>query len=397
MEAVVKKVLRGMSSVKRPQMKFMVSLLAVLVLFQGKATFRNLSRYGAMHEKSFSRWYRRSFDFVEFNRDLLGHELAAETRYIAAIDASFMRKSGKKTQGLGWFYHSQSDRAQKGLEMSLVCLIDPKANTAYSLDARQTLDSEDATRVDSYAAQVSELAPTLKGLGVRYLAADAYYSKLKFVDAVCGANLELVSKLRCDADMQWLYEGEYSGLGRPREYDGKVNIHNQLDRFDHHGELDEGVGLYSKVVRIKAFKRKVKLVLLRWERAGKIGHALLFSTDLELDARQIVAYYKARFQIEFLFRDGKQYTGLMDCQARCKEAIHTPLNASLTALNLLKLEDRRDKQTGEPTVISIASWRRRKFNENLMDRLFDRLGLDRDCEKVARVYDEFSNYGAIAA
>ena len=62
-----------------------------------------------------------------------------------------------------------------------------------------------------------------------------------------------------------------------------------------------------------------------------------------------------------------------------------------------KLKDRRDKQTDEPTVISIASWRRRKFNENLMDRLFDRLGLDRDCEKVARVYDEFSNYGAIAA
>ena len=38
-----------------------------------------------------------------------------------------------------------------------------------------------------------------------------------------------------------------------------------------------------------------------------------------------------------------------------------------------------------------------QFNEDLMNRLFDRLELDRNCEKVAQVYDEFSNYGAIAA
>ena len=124
---------------------------------------------------------------------------------------------------------------------------------------------------------------------------------------------------------------------------------------------------------------------------------MLFSTDLSLDTKSLVRYYQARFQIEFLFRDSKQFTGLMDCQARSQEAIHTHLNAALTALNLIKLEDRRVQNTDRPVVISIASWRRRKCNENLMDRLFDRLGLDRDCEKVARVYDEFSNYGAIAA
>ena len=37
------------------------------------------------------------------------------------------------------------------------------------------------------------------------------------------------------------------------------------------------------------------------------------------------------------------------------------------------------------------------YNESLMNRLFDRLGLTRDCEKVAQVYDELSQYGAIAA
>jgi hypothetical protein len=367
------------------------------MVFQGKANFRNLSRYCSLHEKCFSRWYRRSFDFVDFNRALLSHELPTEAKYIAAIDASFMRKSGKKTEGLGWFYHSQSDKAEKGLEMSLICLIDLKANTAYSLDAKQTLDTDDGSRVDIYSQQVKQLTPELRRLNVQILVADAWYSKIKFVSAVCEVGLDMIGKLRCDADMPWLYEGSYSGSGRPRKYDGKVDVHNDLKKFDAHGELDDGVEIYSKVVQVKAFKCKAKVVMLRWVRSGKVGHALLFSTDLELDAHQIVAYYKARFQIELLFRDGKQFTGLMDCQARNKEAIKTHINASLTALNLLKLQDRRDKNIDEPTVISIASWRRKKFNENLMNRLFERLDLDRRCKKVAQAYNEFSRYGAIAA
>lgn len=397
MEEVVKSVLRSMSSVKQPQAKFMVSLFSVLMVFQGKANFRNLSRYCAMHEKRFSRWYRKAFDFVAFNRALLGHELPSGGERIAAIDASFMRKSGKKTEGLNWFYHSQSDKAEKGLEMSLVCLIDMKANTAYSLDAKQTLDNDKGTRIDTYGNQVVQLAPKLRGMGVRYLVADAYYSKINFVRATCGAGLDMVGKLRCDAHLRWLYEGPYAGSGRPQKYDGKIDLNGELERFDSHGALEDGVAVYSKVVNVKSFKRQVKLVLLRWENGGNVGHALLFSSDLELDAMQIIAYYKARFQIEFLFRDAKQFTGLMDCQARSKEAIHTHINASLTALNLLKLQDRKDKETDDPTVISIASWRRKKFIENLMNGLFDRLELDRKCKNVALAYAEFSSYGAIAA
>jgi hypothetical protein len=127
-----------------------------------------------MNEKRFSRWYRKAFDFVAFNRALLRHELPADSECIAAIDASFMRKSGSKTEGLNWFYHSQSDKAEKGLEMSLICLIDMQANTAYSLDAGQTLDNDEGTRIDTCGNQVMQLAPKLRSMGVRYLAADAY-------------------------------------------------------------------------------------------------------------------------------------------------------------------------------------------------------------------------------
>ena len=397
MEDSVKAVLSSMSSIKKPQKLFLQILFSVLMAFQGKATFRNMSRYCSMNERRFSRWYQRSFNFAEFNRRLLEQELPDNTERIAAIDTSFMQKSGKKTEGLSWFYHSQSSKAEKGLEISLVCTIDIKANTAYALDVKQTFDHKVGTRVDTYANQISELSDSFKSQGIQYLAADAYYSKVKFIDKIRSVGLHMIGKLRCDADMQWLYEGDYSGLGRPKEYDGKIDLHSELSRLDYHGNLDNGADVYSKVVHVKRFKRKVRIVLLRWVTEGKIRSALLFSTDTSLKPMKIIQYYQARFQIEFLFRDGKQYTGLMDCQARSKEAIHTHVNASLTTLNLLKLEDRRQKQTTDETVISIASWRRKKFNQNLMEKLFEGLDLDRDCEKVVLIYDQLSDYGAIAA
>jgi hypothetical protein len=67
--------------------------------------FEQISNYC---EKSYSRWYKRKFNFVEFNSKLIRHELGA-VELLGVIDASFMKKSGKCTEGLGWFYNSCSD------------------------------------------------------------------------------------------------------------------------------------------------------------------------------------------------------------------------------------------------------------------------------------------------
>ena len=127
------------------------------------------------------------------------------------------------------------------------------------------------------------------------------------------------------------------------------------------------------------------------------GYALLFSTDLTLDALAIVKYYKARFQIEFVIRDAKQYTGLMDNQARNSKAINSHLNISLMVLNTLKIKDALSKNSLKQSVISIASWKRIKFNENYMEAIFSKLEIDRDDEKYNKIFDELRYYGAIAA
>ena len=317
---------------------------------------------------------------------------------IAAIDASFMSKAGSKTEGLGNFYCSKIGKAEKGLELSLISVIDLKAKTAYSLSALQTIDKEGQSRVDSYAEQISQAAADIKSLGIQYIAADSYYTKIKFIKAVCEEGFDLIGKLRTDADLYWPYKGQYNGRGRPRKYDGKVDIMADKERFDLQCTLNNGTEIRSKVVYSKQLKQNITVtVLYQANKRSLGGYALLFSTDASIELLKLVEFYKARFQIEFIFRDAKQHTGLMDCQARKKEAIHTQINASIATLNLLKFEDRLWKGTTEQTVISIASYKRKKFNEHLMFLFLGKLGLSQSNQKVANAFDDLSNYGAIAA
>ena len=75
------------------------------------------------------------------------------------------------------------------------------SNTAYALEARQTIDPLNGTRLDLYTKQVQDVAPQLHELGVSYLAVDSHYAKTKFIDGVCDTGLHLVGKLRCDANL----------------------------------------------------------------------------------------------------------------------------------------------------------------------------------------------------
>ena len=67
----------------------------------------------------------------------------------------------------------------------------------------------------------------------------------------------------------------------------------------------------------KTLQRRLRIVvLLNRKDPAKPRCIVLGSTDPELNGHTLLDLYAARFQIEFLFRDSKQFTGLLDCQAR---------------------------------------------------------------------------------
>ena len=124
---------------------------------------------------------------------------------------------------------------------------------------------------------------------------------------------------------------------------------------------------------------------------------MLFSTDVEQDPMDIYKLYTLRFQIEFLFRDAKQFTGLVDCQARNSLKLEFHFNASFTALNLAKVQAVQQHQTGAPLIFSMASIKRRALNSHLLDRFIFNLDLSPSVIKSHPNYEKLRSYGIIAA
>lgn len=411
MELFINSILDKMSGVAKPQKKFLVTLFLTILLMRGKVNFRNLSRYSDLCEKTYSRQFRQSFEFAYFNQQLIEESIPSSHEKIAVLDASFVTKSGKNTYGLGFFYDSSNDKPAKGLEISNLAVIDVTDNTGYTLSSWQTPPQEEIerlvatqpsienddeiSRVDFYAQHLRRDAGYLPD-DVKYLVVDGYYAKIKFVKAVDEVNLHTVGKLRHDANLRYLYDGPQKKFGARRKYDGKVKFDN-LTRLEYVDEVDKDIHLYTAVVNSVNLKRDIRLVyVLNLRNKKKPGYALLFSTDTELDAETIYRYYKARFQIEFLFRDAKQFTGLNDCQARCQESLDFHFNASLTALNLAKVDAYRSFGYDADTPFSMATQKMVYFNEHLFEKIFSILDLDLSLIKCNPDFDALRTYGAIA-
>ena len=229
---------------------------------------------------------------------------------------------------------------------------------------------------------------------------DGYFAKKKYIDEVVALNLHPITKLRCDADCRFLYTGPHpQRRGRRRKYDGKVNFQD-LSRFEDLGTMQgaEHVHLYTAIIWHVTLKRKLRVVVVvNRKDPHKPRYIILASTDLELDGHKLVEWYAAQFQIEFLFRDSKQFTGLSDCQARAAAALDFHFNASLATLNLVRAEQLLAQTDESPQVFSMASWKQRHFNERLLNLFIEQLDLDPSWVKNHPSYDELKAYGAIAA
>jgi Transposase DDE domain len=147
-----------------------------------------------------------------------------------------------------------------------------------------------------------------------------------------------------------------------------------------------------------SLKRQWRIVVLvnRTE-ATKPRYLVLASTELVLDGHKLVELYAARFQIEFLFRDSKQCTGLADCQSRAATVLDFHFHAALATLNLARAEELRAQTDPSPQVFSMASWKQRQFNERLLDLFIEKFALDSTWIKNHPDYEELRPYGALAA
>jgi DDE superfamily endonuclease len=402
----VNDILKQMPGLRQPQRKFLATLFVTILVLRGRVNFRNLSRYCDYSERTIARQFRAPFDWPALHQRVLMMALDPRSELVSAHDASFIPKSGKQTFGLGHFFNGCASRAERGLEISTLAVVDVTRRCALTLAVAQTPPGEEAakaaleeTRVDFYTQQLRAHRHRLPR-GVTYHCVDGYYAKKKYIDAVVRLDLHAITKLRSDADCWFLYTGPHpKRRGARRKYDGKVHFQD-LSRFEELGTRQDAphLHLYTAVVWHKTLQRRLRLVvLLNRKDPAKPRFIVLGSTDPELNGHKLLDLYAARFQIEFLFRDSKQFTGLLDCQARAASVLDFHFNASLATLNLVRAADLGLQQGQEPHVFSMASWKQCQFNERLLDLFMEQFALDPTWVKNHACYDELRTYGAIAA
>ena len=242
------------------------------------------------------------------------------------------------------------------------------------------------TRIDAYLDQLRRVVCSHHLSHLRYVITDGYYSKRKFIDGAGALGLHQIGKLR------YLYQGVgRPGPGRPKTYGGKVHL-GDLSRFEWVHSEDDGIVFCHQVLNHVHLRRNLRVVLVVDTRTQR--QAVLFSTDTDLDAQTLYRGYKARFQIEFLFRDAKQFTSLSACQARSQAKLHFHFNASMSTLILGKLEARQ-QSVGAQAGFSMASLKRRAFNQHLLERISQHLAQGQSLEKSSPDYQDLCNYGTI--
>ena len=154
----------------------------------------------------------------------------------------------------------------------------------------------------------------------------------------CG--LELISKLRVNTVSLYFPATRFpsAGRGRPRLYGERFNP-QQIDakyRVSTQTHENMTTQVYQAQLRHKTFPDPLNVVciLKTHLRTQKKSHVLLFSSDLTLDPETLIEYYSLRFQIEFNFRDAKQFWGLEDFMNVNKTPVNNAANLSMFMVNV---------------------------------------------------------------
>jgi len=436
---ILQEALNKINPIRKDKRDFFIALIQGLIGSVGKKTFRNLARFTQMAEHTFSRQMVKAFDFVCLNAALIQVSIREGDILIGAQDASFVQKSGKKTYGIDFFWNGCEGKAEKGLETDTIAIIringDQKAG--YALSTEQTLANpipmaerpknkkakraektkapkgeramakknnatkKEApivlTRIDAYLDHLKRVAHKMIELGVKYMAVDAAYTKNKYINGVVAAGLHAIGKLRIDARLLRIYTGLQNARGRKRLYEkGKINAedfkNSVVTKID-----DEGIELRSCIAHSVSLDRQIKVVWVKKTLDdGRSGEAYLFSTDTEIDTLQLYKLYVARFQIEFIFRDAKGFTGFTDCQSRDARRLHYHFNASLVALNVAKLQDQElQEKEGVQYAFSMTNWARKYHVGIVINRFIAMLGLDQTSIKSHPDYESMLSFGGI--
>jgi hypothetical protein len=322
--------------------RIILHLIPLFLTLPRRHNFKQMSLTGNRNEGTYHNWFKKDLDLVTFNRELI--DIHGSGDHFTIFDPCFLSKSGKKTPSRGNFWSGGAGMVKSGLEMSSFAIGDIGKHTAFHLSSTLTpspkdLKKEGKSLIDHYVSLVEANKEHIKHFG-NLLVADTYFGVSSYVKPVTAMGIDIVSCLKSNCALFYVPK-PHTGKpkrGRPAQKDGKIDWKNlDNDRLPI-VEQDEEKIVRSAKVYVKCLKMTVLLVAVDYlkEDGTLQTRKLYFSNRTDKDFTFILKHYQCRFQIEYLFRDAKQYTGLMHCQSTNLTKLLNHINVSLTTVSVAK-------------------------------------------------------------
>ena len=334
-------------------------------------------------------------------------------RFILALDEVVEPKSRNKTYGIGRFFSSILQKPVNAIKTHVASIIDREKRKSFVLDhcqivkAKQLVKSkkkkqpkatkskrkagrpkgsknkrkagrpkgsknkmlkkEEGAIYSSMVSLLSKVCPSFSskfGFSLAYVVGDGSYGNKTGCLIAKEWGLNLISKLNCKSALYWPFEGICKRNGRRPIYGKKINLDKiPVNYRVSRKRLKDGTiqEIYHlNKVRSKRIPYALNVVVInRTKPNGQIARVILFSTCSDLTAEDIIEIYRLRFQIEFNFRNAKQYFGLADFKNTKPQQVKNAISWSFFMENIstLTLEDlREENQNADLNIQDLKAW-----------------------------------------
>jgi putative transposase len=362
-------------------------IVTALLAMTGRVTMLGISRWtgeGGSY-RTVQRFFNTPIAWAKVHWCLIRHcFLSPDDVFIIAGDETVVTKSGKITHGIDRFFSSLYEKVVPGLSFFTFSLISTKHRTSFPLMIQQIVHSkekatcsEDLSSTENSKGDQNKSEPKKKNgpgrpKGSRnknkedvdlspylcciqsmlkkvlqligndalliYVVFDGAFGNNNAMQMVKQCGMQLISKLHRNSALYFPYSGKYCGRGARKKYGDRVNYENipkkYLKETTNEGPIQTKI--YQMTLLHKLFAQKLNIVIIVKMnlKTHARSHVILFSSDLHLPYGKLIDYYSLRFQIEFNFRDAKQYWGLEDFMNVKKTPVTNAVNLAFFMVNL---------------------------------------------------------------
>jgi putative transposase len=403
----------------RTDLRRLSRIVQAMLSMTGRVTMLGISRWAGRggSYRSVQRFFNLSIAWPQvFVKFFAQHLYRPAGEYFLVGDESVVTKSGKKTHGLDYFFSGLLSKTVKGIAIFALSLVSVEERHSYPLQVVQVVRSEEektaakARQKKRQAKKKSaskkkpgrpkgsknrdktqvELSPELKRIQkmvknqlaalqnlvtVRYLALDGHFGNNNALQMVRQCDLQLISKLRHDAALYFIYDGKQKRKGPRKKYGQKINYRHIPEKYlvEQSTQGDLCTRIYQAVMLHPDFAQTLNVVIITKTnlKTGAFANVNLFSSDLELPYEKIIDFYSLRFQIEFNFRDAKQFWGLEDFMNVKEIPLTNAFNLALFMVNLSQVLLYDLRQTiPESSILDLkAYFRASKYFQETIKRL----------------------------